>query len=223
MNVLVACECSQIVTDAFRRYGNQAISCDLQPAQHGEYHYQGDCFDLIDNPGSVVKLQDGSLFCVPYFDLMVAHPPCTYLSSAGLYLTQSKFDLDGSRKRQRDLALDFFKRLDTCYIPHKCLENPRGYVDKHYRSADQELNPYQFGDAFTKRTRLWLTRLPLLLGDDYVQPESFILVGNRQINPFFFKSRGLSKLNRQKVRSQFWYGIADCMARSWCEELLVFY
>ena len=140
MRVLVACEFSGIVREAFRRKGHDAWSCDLLPAEDGsEFHIQGDCLQI---------LQDK-------WDLMIAHPPCTHLAVSGARWFKDK------QKEQAE-ALDFVKLLLNAPIEKIALENPVSIISSKIKKPDQIIQPWQFGHGETKATCLWLKNLPLL-------------------------------------------------------------
>jgi hypothetical protein len=142
MKVLVACEYSGLVRDAFISRGHDALSCDLLPTEGPGPHYQGDVFDII---------EDG-------WDLMVAHPPCTHLSVSGARWWPAK-RADG---RQQS-AVEFFMRLAAAPIERVAIENPIGFMSTSWRKPDQIIQPWQFGQAETKTTCLWLKNLPALV------------------------------------------------------------
>lgn len=148
MRVLVACEYSGIVRDAFRARGHDALSCDLLPTDRPGPHYQGDVRDILD---------DG-------WDLMVAHPPCTDLAVSGARHFAAKI-ADG---RQR-LALNFVRVLLNAPVPKIALENPVSVISSKIRKPDQIIQPWQFGHGETKATCLWLKGLPLLTPTDVVE------------------------------------------------------
>lgn len=141
MRVLVACEYSGVVRDAFLALGHDAMSCDLLPTDSPGPHYQGDVFDIIN---------DG-------WDLMVAHPPCTHLAVSGArWFPQKRAD-----GRQQG-AIDFFMRLANADIPKIAIENPICIMSTEWRKPDQIIQPWQFGHGETKATCLWLKNLPKL-------------------------------------------------------------
>lgn len=149
MRVLVGCEESQAVTKAFRARGHEAYSCDLQPCSggHPEWHYQQDIFEVIDMG----------------WDLAIFHPPCTYLTYCGnRWFNIERYGQKAIEryKLQKD-AIEFFMKLYNCNIPKICLENPRGVIQKVVKQS-QIIQPYYFGDSFSKTTCLWLKNLPLL-------------------------------------------------------------
>jgi len=147
MKVLVACEYSGRVRDAFIARGHDAISCDLLPTESPGPHYQGDVFDIIN---------DG-------FDLMIAHPPCTHLAVSGArYFAEKRAD-----GRQQE-AIVFFMRLASADIPMIAIENPICIMSSIWRKPNQIIQPWQFGHGETKATCLWLKNLPLLIPTNIV-------------------------------------------------------
>ena len=150
MKVLVACESSGTVRDAFIRGGHEAMSCDLLPTDVPGPHYQGNVFDVIDYP----------------FDLMIAHPPCTHLSVSGSRHFAAK-KMDG----RQQAAVSFFMRIvrQSAHIPMTAIENPVCIMSSMYRKPDQIIQPWQFGHGETKATCLWLKGLPLLQPTNIVE------------------------------------------------------
>ena len=146
MRVLVACEFSGIVREAFRARGHDAMSCDLLPTDIPGLHYQGDVRDV---------LGDG-------WDLMIAHPPCTHLAVSGARWFKEK------RVEQAE-ALDFVRRLLDAPVPKIALENPVSIISSRIRKPDQIIQPWQFGHGETKATCLWLKGLPLLQPTNIVE------------------------------------------------------
>ena len=195
MRVLVACEYSGRVRDAFAARGHDAMSCDLLPTDAPGKHYQGDIFDVID---------DG-------WDLMIAHPPCTYLCSSGLHWNKR---IDG-RQALTDEALAFVKRLLDAPVPRIALENPIGCISSQIRKPDQTIQPYQFGHDASKSTCLWLKNLPVLTPTELIAPR--IVDGKKRwANQ---TDSGQNKLppsaDRWKIRSETYAGIAAAMAAQW--------
>ncbi len=148
MKILVACEFSGIVRDAFLRKGHNAMSCDLLPTESPGAHYQGDVFDII---------ADG-------WDVLIAHPPCTHLAVSGARWFKEK-RADG---RQQS-GIEFFLLLAHADIPKIAIENPIGIMSTQYRKPDQIIQPWQYGHGETKATCLWLKGLPLLKPTDIVE------------------------------------------------------
>jgi hypothetical protein len=196
MRVLVACEYSGTVRDAFIRAGHYAMSCDLLPSEStiGD-HYQGNVLDILDHG----------------WDLMIAHPPCTYLCSSGLHWNKRKPE----RAQHTEEALDFVRTLLDAPISKIALENPIGCISTRICKPSQTIQPYHFGDDASKSTCLWLKGLPLLLPTDFVEPR--IVNGKRRwANQ---TDSGQNRLppspDRWKIRSETYVGIANAMAKQW--------
>lgn len=198
MRVLVACEFSGIVREAFNSLaGVYAMSCDLLPTEDGrvDFHYQGDVREVIGKG----------------WDLMIAHPPCTYLNSAGLHW-------NGRRPGRAELtreALEFVRELLNAPIPLICLENPVGCISTAIRKWDQKIQPYEFGHDASKQTCLWLKGLPKLVPTSYVTPR--IVDGmKRWANQ---TDSGQNRLGpsptRSADRARTYSGIAQAMATQW--------
>lgn len=199
MRVLIACEHSGIVRDAFLDRGHDALSADLLPDEEGSpYHYQGDCFDLIEDQE---------------FDLLIAHPPCTYLCSSGMHWTTR-----GLRDPQLTTeAIRFAERLWAAPIPMICIENPIGALSTRSKlgRSSQIIQPHQFGEDASKATCLWLKNLPPLDPTGFVKPR--IIDGKKRwANQ---TDSGQNKLapskDRWALRSKTYPGIADAMADQW--------
>lgn len=195
MRVLVACESSGIVRDAFRRRGHDAMSCDLLDTQVDGPHYCGDVRDVLSDD----------------FDLLVAHPPCTYLASSGMHWTTR-----GLRDPQlTEDALDFVRLLLDAPIHRKAIENPVGCISTRIRKADQYIHPYEFGDDASKKTGLWLKNLPKLTPTAYVPPR---IVDGRQRwsnQTDSGQNRLAPSADRWRKRSKTYHGIAEAMAFQW--------
>jgi len=199
LRVLVACEFSGIVRDAFRELGHQAWSCDLLPTEgaYYQFHHQGDVNDILgDN-----------------WDLMIAHPPCTYLCVTGnkwFYHPEDK-DLPlnqrrphpkfPDRKQRRFEALEFIVQLLSAPIEKICLENPVGIISTNIRKPDQIIQPFQFGHKEPKKTCLWLKNLPKLQPTKIVEPEYFKTKSGKNMANWFYLSK-LKGKERQKMRSK---------------------
>jgi len=195
MKVLVACEYSGRVRDAFLAKGHDAISCDLLPTdQHGP-HYQGDVFDLD----------------LSSFDLMIAHPPCTYLTNSGVVWLHR----DPQRWKLLDEAAAFFKALLTAPIPKICIENPimHKYAKERIGGVKQSqvIQPWMFGHMEQKATCLWLKGLPLLEETNNVREEMLKLPKRKRERLHYLSPSP----DRWKLRSTTYQGIADAMANQW--------
>ena len=195
MKVLVACEYSGTVRDAFRAGGHDALSCDLLPTDALGPHYQGDVRDI---------LGDG-------WDLMIAHPPCTYLCSSGLHWNKR---VPGRAQMTED-ALNFVRLLLDAPIPRIALENPIGCIGTRIRKANQTIQPWQFGHDASKATCLWLKNLPLLTPTAVVEPR----IANGKKRWANQTDSGQNRLppsdDRWKIRSETYAGIAAAMVDQW--------
>jgi hypothetical protein len=195
MRVLIACEYSGAVRDAFRARGHDAMSCDLLPTDVDGPHYQGDVFDVIG---------DG-------WDLMVAHPPCTYLSSSGLHWNGR---VEGRAQKTED-ALAFVRALLDAPIPRIAIENPVGCIGTRIRKADQIVHPHQFGDDASKATCLWLRGLPALTPTGRVPPRMVNGRARWANQTDSGQNRLAPSADRWKLRSATFPGIAAAMADQW--------
>ena len=240
MNVLVACEESQRVCISFREKGHNAFSCDIQECSGGrpEWHIMGDVISIL-NPREEYKIMgqydytesiqfqtmDGAIHKVPKWDLIIAHPPCTYLTNSG----NGWFNVDRygekaiKRIELRQQAAEFFMKFVNADCKKICIENPIGYMSTKYRKPDQIIQPYYFGHSVRKSTCLWLKGLEKLKATEIVDFECIHSAG---------KSGGYSgyswivrdengKILRYndprvaKIRSKTFLGIARAMAEQW--------
>jgi hypothetical protein len=192
MKILIACEYSGTVRDAFARKGHDATSCDLLPTMTPGKHYQGSVTDIIG---------DG-------WDMMIAHPPCTYLANSGVSWLNR---IPGRWDQMRDGA-EFFRLLLNAPIPKIAIENPvmHGYAKEIIgQTYTQTIQPWQFGEDASKRTCLWLKNLPALVPTD-------VLVKNRYANQTPSGQNNLGpSADRWKERSTTYQGIANAMAEQW--------
>lgn len=233
MNVLVACEESQAVCKAFRNRGHNAFSCDILECSggHPEWHFHQDVLAVIKDKGG--KLENGDEYFLPEgqnWDLMIAHPPCTYLSvsgarwlyhpdDAGLPVEQRREHPHhpGRRQMQKE-AMAFFMKFTETGIKHWAIENPVGIMNSQYRSADQIVQPFWFGDSASKKTCLWLHNLPLLTPTKMVEPgERVVLSSGRSLPKWYsdsFNTR-ISTEERRRLRSKTFPGFAEALAEQW--------
>jgi len=194
MRVLIACEESQTVCKAFRKLGHEAYSCDIQDCSggHPEWHIKGDAIE---------EAYSGK------YDLMIAHPPCTYLSNAGAAHLYKGKTLNKERYEKGLEWKDFFLKLLNAHIEKIAIENPVSSSVFEMPECSQEIQPHQFGHAVTKKTRLWLKNLPPLMTTDNVIPcESC-----HDAHTWFSKGGK----DRQRNRAKTFKGIADAMALQW--------
>jgi len=199
MKVLVCCEYSGIVRSAFEERGHDAVSCDLLPTEIPGKHFLGDVREIIN---------DG-------WNLMIAHPPCTYLSSSGLHWNKRV----PGRAQKTEEALDFVRFILSAPIDKICVENPVGAISSQITKPTQYIQPYNFGHDASKRTGLWLKNLPPLRDTGpFIEPR--IVNGLKRWGNQ--TDSGQNKLppskDRWKIRSTFWTGIAKAMAEQWEEK-----
>ena len=192
MRVLIACEFSGVVREAFSLRGHEAWSCDLLPSEIPGRHFQGDVRDLLAEP----------------WDLMIAHPPCTHLAVSGARYFKEKTD-------EQAEALDFIRTLLSAPIERIALENPVGIISTRIRKPDQIIQPYDFGEDASKRTCLWLKGLPLLRGTLF-KPPRMVNGKPRWGNQTDSNQNRLGPSpDRWKLRSKTYPGIARAMADQW--------
>lgn len=190
MKILVACEFSGVVRDAFIKAGHEAMSCDLLPTEAPGPHYQGDVRDLLDYP----------------WDMMIAHPPCTDLATSGAAWFEKKKETG-----TQYASASFFMMLTKVDIPKIAIENPVGIMSSVFRKPDQIVQPWHFGHMEKKATCFWLKGLPPLQYTNVVYDEMMELPKN-QIE----RVRNMpDSKNRWKLRSTTYTGIADAMAQQW--------
>ena len=218
MKVLIACEESQIVCKAFRERGHEAYSCDIQEPSggHPEWHIHGDAIAALD--GGVITTMDGKQHDVGKWDLLIAHPPCTYLTVTGnRWFNEERYgEKARQRKELRNEAAIFFMSFINADIDKIAVENPIGYMSTVYQKPSQIIHPYMFGDPARKATCLWLKGLPKLTPTDIVEP---IVIhyqnGNGTDNPWHMDTLKLPPNERAKARSKTFPGIAAAMAEQW--------
>ena len=177
MNVLVACEESQEVCKAFRERGHRAFSCDLQECSggHPEWHIQGDCLALINGNCTFTTADTHTHTQAGQWDLLIAHPPCTYLTVSGnAWFNAERYGKKAEERwKNRVEAAVFFMRFVAADCERIAIENPVGIMGTSYRKADQIIQPYQFGHHAMKTTCLWLKNLPKLVPTEIVNPGEF--------------------------------------------------
>ena len=200
MRVLVACEFSGVVRRAFRALGHDAWSCDLLPAEDGALqHYQCDVRDVLHGE----------------WDLMIAHPPCTYLASMGIWWNHKRPE----RWPLTYAARDFVEELWSAPIERIAIENPIGFLSKNWRAPHQVVHPWQHGDEASKPTCLWLKNLPLLTPTNIVGKGEFYTKANgSRCARWSHITSGTNKAKRAKIASTTFSGIANAMAQQWSQD-----
>jgi len=204
MRVLVACEFSGVVREAFRKRGHDAWSCDLLPTEIEGNHIQGDVLEILGDD----------------WDLMIAHPPCTYLSNSGLhYLYSGKYTGLSRLERLDNIssAYQFVLRLWESPIERICIENPTGYLNTHWYAPSQVIQPYYFGEPNMKTTCLWLKNLPILMFN-HILPKpkpakEYVRKSGKKAGQIY---RGYYHEGKNSYkRSKSFRGIANAMAEQW--------
>lgn len=173
MKILIACEFSGRVRDAFSRLGHDAWSCDLIDTESHGNHIIGDVLDIIDNS----------------WDMLIAHPPCTHLAVSG-----ARYFKDKQADGRQQAAINFFMDLANASIPKICVENPVSIMSSKWRKPDQIIQPWQFGHGESKKTCLWLKGLPRLEPTKIVEPEYIIGKDGKRYSPTHHSSWGKNKM-----------------------------
>lgn len=200
MRILIACEFSGIVRDAFKAKGNDAWSCDLLPTEKTGQHIQDNVLNHLDEN----------------WDMMIAFPPCTYLTLArNKYYKPEYSKRFPTQHEDREKAVEFFMKLAGAPIAKIAIENPVGIMGSRWRKADQYIQPYFFGDAERKTTGLWLKNLPKLIPTNIVEPELYTYKNGKTNGLWHVKTMQLRGIERMKARSITFQGIAKAMASQW--------
>jgi site-specific DNA-cytosine methylase len=211
MRILIACEESQSITKEFRKLGHEAFSCDLLPCSggHPEWHYQQSVFEVIDKG----------------WDMMIAHPPCTFLSVSGarhLYNKDKTPNLE--RYKNQAEALEFVQKLMDAPIDRIVIENPVSVISSKIRKPEQIIQPWMFGDEATKTTCLWLKNVPKLIPTKIVGKGERTVFKSGKSNPKWYAdalANAKTPAERRKLRSKTFKGIAEAMANQWGKEEFV--
>ena len=227
MNILVACEESQRVTMELRKLGHNAFSCDIEPCSggHPEWHIMQDVIPLL-NGRCMFETVDGLKHEVNgKWDLLIAFPPCTYLTSAGTRHFSTRvnpIEKVEARKKEREKAVQFFMEFVNADCDKIAIENPVGYMNTNFRKPNQIIHPYYFGDPYVKRTCLWLKNLPELQPTNLLpKPEPmYICQGEKCKGKKIGWCEGIKgttggQKGRAKARSKTFPGIAKAMAEQW--------
>ena len=227
MKVLVACEESQRVCIAFRESGHEAYSCDIKPCSggHPEWHIKNNVLKFLnptvlfinESTGIQFFTMDNEYHCfIGKWDLIIAHPPCTYLTLAGNKWFNPEFaDRFPDRQKQREEAVDFFMAIANADCDRIAIENPVGIMSSQWRKPDQYIEPYMFGDPEKKKTGLWLKGLPLLKPTNIVEPVIIHCKSGANEPRWHMETMHLTKEERSRIRSQTFIGIAKAMSEQW--------
>ena len=201
MKILVACEFSGTVREAFAARGHDAWSCDLLPTDIPGNHYQGDVKDI---------LKEG-------WDMMIAHPPCTYLTVTGNKWFKPEYkDRFPTRQQDRENAIKFFMTLVDAPIEKTVIENPIGIMSTTYRKPNQIIHPWQFGHEASKSTCLWIKGLPNLEPTNIVDKGEFVTYkSGKRMTKWYADAASKPPKERAKIRNTTFQGIANAMAIQW--------
>lgn len=201
VRILVACEESQEVCKAFRAKGHEAFSCDIQECSggHPEWHIKGDALELLKQE----------------WDMIIAFPPCTYMTNAGAVRMRVKGEIQQERFQKAMKAKEFFMAFYRAKCPKVAIENPTPMKIVGLPQYDQAIQPYQFGHPYSKRTCLWLKGLPALTPTEIVEEHTpYVNGGNKDKNGNYRQFKGRNERD-QKTRSKTFHGIAMAMAEQW--------
>lgn len=220
MQILIACEESQAVCTEMRCLGHEAYSCDIQEPSggHPEWHILGDALEAL--KGGTIITMDGIAHEVGKWDMLIAHPPCTYLSNAGARHLWKDHQLQPERVMQGILGRDLFMRFWWADVPRICIENPvpsKIFVLPPYT---QTIQPYQFGHPYTKKTCLWLKNLPELLPTTVVRPTATWCPSGSYSHKHGEAHKGMFTTDRARNRSKTFPGIARAMAEQWAGDAI---
>ena len=215
--VLIACEESQAVCKAFRARGHEAYSCDIQEPSggHPEWHILGDALAVLE--GGQVTTMDGKTHDIGKWDLLIGHPPCTYLTVTGnrWFNVERYGEKAMNRMKSRSFAAEFFMHFINADCEKIAVENPIGYMSTYYKKPTQIIQPYLFGHAERKATCLWLKGLPCLTPTDIVTPIIIQYKNKKTDSLWHMETMHLSAIERAKARSKTFPGIAEAMADQW--------
>lgn len=225
MNVLIACEESQEVCLAFRERGHNAFSCDIQECSggHPEWHIKGDALNIInlvddgESAGISFVTMDDAIHVIERWDIIIAHPPCTYMSAAGACRMYTKAGhIDTMRLAKAMKAKEFFLRFLNANCERICVENPRPLKCVGLPAETQKIQPYEYGEPWSKLTYLWLKGLPPLTPTEMVADHKpYVSCGTSRNKGNPDKSGMSRRGGAQKVRSKTFPGIARAMAEQW--------
>lgn len=225
LKVLVACEESQRVTKEFRKLGHEAYSCDLLECSggHPEWHINESVIPILNGDCSFTTMDGVKHTIEGKWDLIIAHPPCTYLTVTGnrWFNVERYGEAAIERHKNREEAAEFFMVLANADCNHIAIENPVGYMSTFWRKPDQIIQPYMFGDSAEKKTCLWLKGLPNLKETDVVKPPERTKFDSGKTMPTWYaEAWHLPKEERARLRSKTFPGIAKAIADQWSTYLM---
>lgn len=220
MRVLVACEESQAVCIAMREHGHEAYSCDTQEPSggHPEWHILGDVLPIINGNCSFTTMGGVHVEVNGPWDLIVAHPPCTYMANSSAVRMRVKGEIQPERYRKAMEAKEFFMAIYNANCPRICIENPTPLKIVGLPPYDQVIQPYEYGHPYSKRTCLWLKGLPHLQPTNILEHhEPYVNGGNKDAHGNYRQFKGRNERD-QKTRSKTFAGVANAMADQWGKE-----
>lgn len=220
LNVLIACEESQRVCIEFRKLGFNAFSCDILKCSggHPEWHINNDVENVLNGNCYFITQDQVAHMIEGEWDLIIAHPPCTYLTVSGnRWFNEARYgERAVKRKIDREEAIEFFLKFVNTKCKHVAIENPVGIMSTKYRKPDQIIEPYYFGDPERKATCLWLKNLSVLVPTEIVHPNIIKYKNGRgSSSNWHMKTISLPADERRKERSKTFPGIAKAMANQW--------
>ena len=223
MKILVACEESQNVTKELRALGHEAYSCDIvdQSGGHPEWHIKHDVLPLLNGDCEFTTTDGKKHIIVEQWDMIIAFPPCTYLTVTGnrWFNVERYGEKAIQRHKDRKEAIDFFMAFANANCERIAIENPVGIMSTEWRKPNQIINPWQFGDAFEKKTCIWLKGLPELTPTNIVEiPPRKKFDSGKSMPAWYAEAWHLPKEERAKLRSKTFPGIAKAMAEQWAGE-----
>lgn len=222
MKVLIACEESQRVCAAFRQRGHEAYSCDIIDCSggHPEWHIKQDVLPLLNGNCKFTTADGAEHTTSSKWDLIIAHPPCTYLTvCANKFYNINRYGQKAEKRlKDRETAIEFFMKFVDADCAHIAIENPVGVISTRYRKPDQIIHPYFFGENFSKRTCLWLKNLPKLKATNVVDKGEFVTYSSGKKMPKWYSDlfkNCKKQTERSTMRSKTFLGIANAMAEQW--------
>lgn len=226
-DILIACEESQRTTIEFRKRGFNAFSCDIIEPSGGrpEWHILGNVLNYLNPEDGLIwfETMDKTPHFIKHWDLIIAHPPCTYLTVTGnRWFNVEQYGEKAIKRRvQREESAKFFMQFVHAFCKHIAVENPIGYMSTAYRKPDQIIQPYWFGDPIRKSTCLWLKDLPKLTPTKMVEPDIYFYeAANGRIKSDSRARSQCKKEDRSRHRSKTPLGLSNAMAKQWGDYLI---